>query len=1373
MWFPLLLEGIRFHLRGAAAISNPWNSISFSISRAALQSTFPPAGLRRSPMELLERKTHLDELGGMLRQAAGGRGLLVFLGGEAGVGKSSLLRAFAAQVQSTACVLTGYCDSLSTPRPLGPLLDISEQIGAETAAFFGGDIARSDVFAAFAQYLGANPVSLVIIEDAHWADEATLDLLRFLGRRIGAIPALIVVTYRDDEIDAGHPLRQVLGDLATAAHVRRLGLMPLSRASVTQLAQGTRVDSDELFRLTGGNPFFVTEILSVDEQGLPSTVRDAVLARASRLPVPARQALEACAVIGAHIEPWLLQLVTPQSGSAAECVGAGILTASGPDLAFRHELARQAILESIDPVSRMDWHRRVLETLKTRPAADPARLAHHAEESGNAEAVLAFATLAAERASTLGAHREAAAQYARNLRFADALTSRQRGELLQAHSYECYLTNQLPAALASAEAALSIWRQEGDREKEVEVLIRLSRLAWVLGRTSEARARNREALETLDELGDIPLRAVAYSNQAQLHSLAWETDEAIAWGERAIALAGQFGDVSTRIQALTNVGSARFAVDGERGRRDLEQCLAWALERGMDDHAARAYVLLARNHAEIYQFAQADQYLDEGIRFCTERDLDYMRLYLQAWKATTLLYQGRWSEAESLIRQALPHTRDFPVTRIIALSALGRIQTRKGHPDAASTLEEALELATPSGDLLWIGPVRAGRAEASWLAGDMAGTEAEAAAVYDEAVDRKRYCLAGELSLWRWRAGAMSTPALDRIFDPFALQIRGLPKEAASRWRALGCPYEAASALAESNDEADLRYALAEFDRLGAAPMAEIVSANLREMTRRRIRHRAPLAAAVAKAPETRYARSDDVHIAYQVLGDGPIDLVFVMGWVSNVEKFWEGPSAPFLRRLASFSRLITFDKRGTGLSDRVVGLPTLEERMDDVRAVMEAAGSKRAALIGISEGAPMCALFAATYPERTSALVIYGGFARRLWAQDYPWAPTRVEREALIEVIEREWGGPVGLQSRAPSVASDEEFQRWWAAFLRSSASPGAAMALSRMNSEIDVRHVLPAIQAPTLVVHRTDDQLINVASARFLAEQIPNARYVELPGIDHLPFAGDQDAILDEVELFLTGVRPVPQANRVLATLVVVEIDADGGPEYPTAAHERHTRIEDLNQVIDAELERFRGERLPDPGTTVRAAFDGPGRAIRFACVAVDAAQQLGMRARAGLHTGECERSDGLLTGPPLDLAAEIAVAASPGGVVLSSLVKDLVAGSGINFSQAGKVIAAAFPGGLTLYSVVREAHTGGGASRKTSARIEMNSSIPAQLSRRETEIAILIAGGLSNRQIAEELSISPATVERHVANIFNKLGFHSRTQIAAWAVEQRLGT
>jgi pimeloyl-ACP methyl ester carboxylesterase/DNA-binding winged helix-turn-helix (wHTH) protein len=423
--------------------------------------------------------------------------------------------------------------------------------------------------------------------------------------------------------------------------------------------------------------------------------------------------------------------------------------------------------------------------------------------------------------------------------------------------------------------------------------------------------------------------------------------------------------------------------------------------------------------------------------------------------------------------------------------------------------------------------------------------------------------------------------------------------------------------------------------------------------------------------PETMYARSGEVNIAYQTLGDAPLDLVFVMGWVSHLEYFWREPSfARFLMRLASFSRLILFDKRGTGLSDRVPinKLPTLEQRMDDVRAVMDAVGSERAALCGVSEGGPMCSLFAATYPEKTRALVMMGTYAKRIRDADYPWAPTTEERGHFFEEIRRDWGGPVGVEERAPSVAHDPRFREWWATYLRMGASPGAALALTQMNAEIDVRHVLPSVRVPTLVIHRTDDQCLKVEEGRYVAQRIPGARYVELPGRDHLPFVGDQDSILDEVEEFLTGACHSPEPDRVLATVLFTRIVDSKEHASRLGAGRRQGLVQGLRAYVRKEIEWFRGREIDMVGDRPLAIFDGPARAIRCAYAIVEYASRLGVEMRAGLHTGECDLVDGKVSGTAAEIGVRVANKAAAGEVLVSNTVKDLVAGSGIRFEDRG---------------------------------------------------------------------------------------------------------
>ena len=438
---------------------------------------------------------------------------------------------------------------------------------------------------------------------------------------------------------------------------------------------------------------------------------------------------------------------------------------------------------------------------------------------------------------------------------------------------------------------------------------------------------------------------------------------------------------------------------------------------------------------------------------------------------------------------------------------------------------------------------------------------------------------------------------------------------------------------------------------------------------------------------KTQYTRSGDLHIAYQVVGEGPLDLVYVPGWVSHVELAWEEPTlARFLRRLASFSRLIMFDKRGTGLSDRVPNdkLPTLEERIDDLRAVMDAVDSERAAIFGFSEGGNLSAFFAATYPERTKALVLFGTFAKRIWSSDYPWAPKPEDRERESETLEREWGELMDLEYYVPSKAGDQPFLRRLATYFRRSASPGAAVALLRMNTQLDIRHILPTIRVPTLVIHRKGDRDANVEEGRWIAKQIPNARFVELSGEDHLPWVGHQDAVIDEVQEFLTGARAIPEPNRVLATVLFTDIV--GSTERAAVMGDRAWQelLDSHHALVRKELAQFRGREIKTVGDAFIATFDGPARAMRCACAIRDSVGSIGVEIRAGLHTGEIEITDHDIGGIAVHIAARIMSVAKPGEILVSSTVKDLSVGSGIAFIDRGAQVLKGVPDEWRLFTV-----------------------------------------------------------------------------------------
>jgi pimeloyl-ACP methyl ester carboxylesterase len=437
--------------------------------------------------------------------------------------------------------------------------------------------------------------------------------------------------------------------------------------------------------------------------------------------------------------------------------------------------------------------------------------------------------------------------------------------------------------------------------------------------------------------------------------------------------------------------------------------------------------------------------------------------------------------------------------------------------------------------------------------------------------------------------------------------------------------------------------------------------------------------------PETRYARCGDTSIAYQVIGNGPIDLLYAPGWLSNIEYAWESPEyARFLRALGRFSRLIFFDKRGTGMSDRDVGYPTLEQRTEDIKAVLDAVGCEQAALMGVSEGGNMASFFAATHPERVSALVLYGCFARRAWAPDYPWGATRERFEEFVTSLLSNWGQPFNLDEGAPSVAGNPSVQNWFATYLRFGASPSAAERITRLNYEVDIREILPAIQAPTLVLHREGDRWTAADEGRFLAERIPHAEFRLLPGNDHIVWYGDQDRLVGEVEEFLTGRRTSAKAGRALLTVLMTDIVGSTGVLSALGDDRWRMVLEHLDANVSRHVTGFGGQQIKHTGDGYLLAFTGPSSAIECAQALEREAKALGLELRVGIHTGECERRGGDLSGLAVHLAARIMAESDPGTILVSRTVKDLAVGSGLTFRSVGRRKMKGIPDSWEIYAL-----------------------------------------------------------------------------------------
>jgi DNA-binding CsgD family transcriptional regulator len=772
-------------------------------------------------MDLLERSTELAALEGALADVSrSSRGSLVLVAGEAGIGKTALLEAFCDGNRKVP-ILRGACDALFTPRPLGPLLEIAAELGAD------GETSH-DLMQAMARQLRTRGPTVIVLEDLHWADEATLDVVRMLARRLESVPVLLAATYRDDSLDRQHPLRLLLGELPSGRRVIRLTLAPLSTEAVATLAGHT--DGAALHRQTGGNPFFVTEVLAAVGEPLPMTVRDAVIARSARLDEAARRVLDAVAVVPPRIELDLLRdLVDGYPNGLDECLGAGMLVSTDNAVAFRHEIARVAVEESLSPHDRLELHRRVLAALASAQSPDLARLVHHAEAAGDRGALLDYAPAAGERAAKLGAHREAAAHFERVLRFADDLDSDRRIEYLERRSYECYVTDQIEAAIEARQRALEEHRRRADPLGEGDAHRWLSRLAWFAGDRTSAEREAQRAIELLEPLEPGPELAMAYSNVAQLRMLEQANAEALEWGARALELAERLGDDEILAHALTNVGSAELQVGNAEGAAKLERSLDLALSAGLHEHAARAFTNLATISVVRRDFEVAGRYLDAGIDFCRDRDLDSWWLYMTGWLARAKLERGEWEAAADAANTVVRHPRVAVPSRIAPLIVLGRLRARRGDPDVWSVLDEALELSRGTAEVQRLAPVAAARAEARWLAGEDDHVAEETEAALELALAHADEWSAGELCAWRRRAGSEDTVSLDALAEPFALELAGEAEQAAERWWSIGCPYEAALALASADDERALRRGVTELQELGAPRATARVARILRE----------------------------------------------------------------------------------------------------------------------------------------------------------------------------------------------------------------------------------------------------------------------------------------------------------------------------------------------------------------------------------------------------------------------------------------------------------------------------------------------------------------------------------------------------------------
>jgi DNA-binding CsgD family transcriptional regulator len=783
----------------------------------------------------------LFQLRACLDQARRGNGRNVLVSGEAGIGKSTLLREFAATAGKGIRLLWGVCDAMTTPRPLGPLQDVAAGLGSRLQQMVENQQGHSALFSALLQNIeGSNSVTLFIIEDIHWADSATLDLVRYLGRRMPFLRAMLVLSARSDEIDSNHPLVQALAELPAAETVR-IELQALSAAAVAQLAAGQAQDAHRLYDITQGNPFFVTELLlagTIAGARLPQSVRDAVWARLQKLSSEERAMLELLSLSPGSSEPWFLQgLLGADAFLLAErCCESGVLTVdAGGAFVFRHELARLATLESLSESARRAGHRRIVAMLSQRPDVPLARIVHHADAAGDVAAVLQFAPLAAREAAALGAHLQAAKHLATALSHANGAGKELRAQLLEDWSYEAGLSQALDnEVVAARRQAANLWRELGRRDKTGLNLRWLSRLHWYRGEATLADQYLTEAVTELEAAGPGPELAMAYSTRSQYHMLHDRMEEAVAWGKRAIALATQVGAEEIRAHALNNVGSAMLFSGDDGGKSYMEESLSVSLRHGFHEQAARAYTNYSEYAVITKQFGLAERLLNDGIAFDTENDLASWTYYLIGRQAQLRLEQGRLAEARAIAESVLDRDGQTMLMKLPALIVLGRTLLRLGDGDASVRIAEAARNALTIGEQQYVSAAMLAQIEEAWITGDaVAGTRLlhELSQLRLEDFDPWER---GEVLVW-WKRLMPENELLQAsgpVSRPRRLELEGDSIAAAEEWLRLGVPYEAALAyLHDRRDPPDsLARAVSLLEDLGAAAASLMARRRLQQI---------------------------------------------------------------------------------------------------------------------------------------------------------------------------------------------------------------------------------------------------------------------------------------------------------------------------------------------------------------------------------------------------------------------------------------------------------------------------------------------------------------------------------------------------------------
>ena len=779
-------------------------------------------------MKLLEREQFISVLSELFQNAKNDHGSMVSISGEAGIGKSSLVECFIEKYENDAKVLWGTCDDLFTPRPLAPLFDIAQQLNSKIITQLDSGISRPSIFSNFLKEIQNCEPNIIIIEDVHWADESTLDLLKFLGRRINKLKTLLIITYRDDELKSDHPLKLALSSLP-ANYLKRIKLSPLSKESVNLLASNYGREISSLFENTGGNPLLVTEVLSNEIPGVSATINELVTSKLNRISNETRTAVELISVIPGKAEKWIVQQLVDDFSVIDTIIDVGILRSEPETILFRHELTRMAIEESISESKRIDLNSRVLNVLITQKNIDHflSRIIHHASRASDVNTIIKYSIPAANQASKLGAHRQAVKIYNIAIQYTNQLSLEQQLTLLEGISYECFLTGQVSEAIIASEKVIAILKDHPDPEREGEIYRRLSRMLWYNCQDNEAEIALDTAISIFEKLIPSNQLAMSYSNKSQMYSIREDYQNTLIWGNKALTLARKLNNIEIEAHSLNNIGCVKFSAGEETGEIDLLKSLEISKENDLYEHATRAYVNLGSIHLQQRNLYSADKYFSNGLEYGNEKDIYVFSLCMAGHHAKAKLHLGLWDESIDLANYVLKQKDVPPGNKVMPLNVLAVIRSRRNDPGSLKLINECMNMALEMGEIEKIVSITAAKAEYFWLQNRLIDIEKELESIYSKVLKTKNQWAIGEVAYWYWKSGGLFDipPELP---EPYLFHIIGKWQEASDSWEELHCPYEKAMALSEG-DEESMKKSLEIFESLGASSAVQLIKQKMRD----------------------------------------------------------------------------------------------------------------------------------------------------------------------------------------------------------------------------------------------------------------------------------------------------------------------------------------------------------------------------------------------------------------------------------------------------------------------------------------------------------------------------------------------------------------